>query len=228
MRTRRASFAFLNRPSRALSPFRDDISLDTTFLKWDYLRVSGLPDPGVWYPYPGLAARLRTSTTAIANHRQRSRYSFQVIRVNEDSLSMQATLKEAAEGETGERRAKPRFPLQLPVSFRTLSPPHCSGAPSGTTVNISTTSVTFETGENLQPYQHVLLAVEWPARLDNRIPLTLFLDGRILRCENGVAAMRVHKHEFKTRRAPAAPADMDQAPRIGIAAFAAPSNARSA
>jgi hypothetical protein len=115
--------------------------------------------------------------------------------VNEFSISREKSVLE----DGIERRANPRFPLELPVSYWTMSPPFCVG-PAGTTLNISRNGLLFETTEDLQPGQHIVLSVEWPARLDNRVPLNLILEGRILRCENGLAAMQTHKHEFKTRK----------------------------
>jgi hypothetical protein len=111
--------------------------------------------------------------------------------------------------ERKDRRATLRFPLFLPLSVRTLSPPHCLALPTGTTMNISSNGLLFEISERLQPEQRVSVSVEWPVRLDSRIPLNLVLEGRILRWANGVAAMRIHRHEFRIRKSAPAQSAVD-------------------
>ncbi|MGD1069096.1 MAG: PilZ domain-containing protein [Bryobacteraceae bacterium] len=98
-----------------------------------------------------------------------------------------------------DRRASLRFPLRLALSYRTLNPASGQCSSSARTVNISSSGLLFEDHGSLHPGQHVLVSVEWPARLDHRIPLNLILEGRIVWAANGYAAMRVHRHEFKTR-----------------------------
>lgn len=98
-----------------------------------------------------------------------------------------------------DRRGSLRFPLRLALSYRTFNPASCYCSSPAKTVNISSNGLLFEDHGTLHPGQHVLVSVEWPARLDHRIPLNLILEGRVVWAANGYAAMRVHRHEFKTR-----------------------------
>lgn len=109
-------------------------------------------------------------------------------------------MREAQElRESNERRGNARFSMRLPV---TVHNPGASASPlpNGTTLNISSNGLLFQTAEELKTGQHILVSVEWPVRLDNRIPLTLVLRGKVLRCEQGIAAMQTQRHEFKTRK----------------------------
>jgi hypothetical protein len=109
-------------------------------------------------------------------------------------------LKEAGVPENNvDRRANVRFPLQLAVSYRTFNPAACSGSSPLKSVNISSNGLLFEDNGTLQPGQRVQVSLEWPARLDQRIPLNLVVEGRILRSGNGLAVLKIFKHEFKTR-----------------------------
>jgi hypothetical protein len=68
-------------------------------------------------------------------------------------------------------------------------------------LNISSKGLLFSTEEALQPGQLLQVSVDWPARLENQVPLKLVAEGRIVRNLNGLAAMRIDKYEFRTRRA---------------------------
>jgi CheY-like chemotaxis protein len=105
-----------------------------------------------------------------------------------------------------ERRTNARFDCHLGVSYQTLEKPFLSGHGTSETVNISSKGVLFKTDEALEPGQLVQVSVDWPARLENQIPLKLVAEGRIVRNIKGVAAMTIEKYEFRTRRTPAQPA----------------------
>lgn len=100
-----------------------------------------------------------------------------------------------------ERRTSARFPCRLAVGFQTLEYPFLSGEGSSETLNISSKGVLFTTNQPLEAGKLLQVSVDWPARLENQIPLKLVAEGRIVRCSNGTAAMRIDKYEFRTRRA---------------------------
>jgi DNA-binding NarL/FixJ family response regulator len=110
---------------------------------------------------------------------------------------------EAAEKKESERRTNARFDCHLAVSYQTLEKPFLSGQGSSETLNISSKGVLFKADEALEPGQLIQVSVEWPARLENQIPLKLVAEGRIVRNIKGVAAMTIEKYEFRTRRTPA-------------------------
>jgi hypothetical protein len=115
-----------------------------------------------------------------------------------------------------DRRANVRFPLRLAVNYRTFNPASCSGPLLLKTVNISSNGLLFEDNGTLQPGQRVMVSVEWPARLDQRVPLNLVLEGRILRCGNGQAVLKIYKHEFRTRGSAASTADAENCQRDSV------------
>jgi CheY-like chemotaxis protein len=106
-----------------------------------------------------------------------------------------------------DRRTNARFPCRLAVSYQALEHPFLSGVATSETLNISSKGVLFATEEPLQPGQLLQVSVDWPARLENQVPLKLVAEGRIVRNLNGQAAMRIDKYEFRTRRAPKGPGD---------------------
>ena len=102
-----------------------------------------------------------------------------------------------------ERRTNARFDCHLAVSYQSLEKPFLSGHGTSETLNISSKGVLFRADEALEPGQLVQVSVDWPARLENQIPLKLVAEGRIVRNVKGVAAMTIEKYEFRTRRTPA-------------------------
>jgi DNA-binding NarL/FixJ family response regulator len=107
----------------------------------------------------------------------------------------------AKESDSADRRTNARFPCRLAVSYQALEHPFFSGTATSETLNISSKGLLFSTDEALQPGQLLQVSVDWPARLENQVPLKLVAEGRIVRNLNGQAAMRIDKYEFRTRRA---------------------------
>jgi DNA-binding NarL/FixJ family response regulator len=110
-----------------------------------------------------------------------------------------------------ERRNNARFDCHLAVSYQTLEKPFISGQGESETLNISSKGVLFRASEALEPGQLVQVSVDWPARLENQIPLKLVAEGRIVRNIKGVAAMTIEKYEFRTRRVSAQAAGQSKA-----------------
>jgi len=100
-----------------------------------------------------------------------------------------------------DRRTNARFPCRLAVSYQALEHPFLSGVATSETLNISSKGLLFATEEPLQPGQLLQVSVDWPARLEDQVPLKLVAEGRIVRIVDGLAAMRIDKYEFRTRRA---------------------------
>jgi ActR/RegA family two-component response regulator len=108
--------------------------------------------------------------------------------------------EKAAQPNGADRRTNARFPCRLAVSYQALERPFFSGVATSETLNISSKGLLFATSEALQPGQLLQVSVDWPARLENQVPLKLVAEGRIVRNLNGQAAMRIDKYEFRTRR----------------------------
>ncbi|MDP9171857.1 MAG: response regulator [Acidobacteriota bacterium] len=112
---------------------------------------------------------------------------------------------EAEKKAAAERRNNTRFPCRLAVSYQTLEQPILSGQGTSETLNISSKGLLFTSNEQFQPGQMLQVSLDWPARLENQVPLKLVAQGRIVRNANGQTAMTIDKYEFRTRRAPAPP-----------------------
>jgi CheY-like chemotaxis protein len=106
----------------------------------------------------------------------------------------------AEAGGGADRRTNARFPCRLAVSYQALEHPFLSGVATSETLNISSKGLLFATEEPLEAGQLLQVSVDWPARLENQVPLKLVAEGRIVRNVNGLAAMRIDKYEFRTRR----------------------------
>lgn len=95
------------------------------------------------------------------------------------------------------RSADLHYPLRLAASFVTVTPPVCAG--DGKTLSISSSEVRFTASQAFAAGQRIQVSLDWPARLDNKIPLRLVVSGEILRSGRNVAVMTIKSHEFRTR-----------------------------
>ncbi len=120
--------------------------------------------------------------------------------------SVEGALRHANESEkkTAERRNNARFPCRLAVSYQTLEHPILSGQGTSETLNISSKGILFTSDEKFEMGQLVQVSLDWPARLENQVPLKLVAEGRIVRNSEGQTAMTIDKYEFRTRRLPKA------------------------
>jgi DNA-binding NarL/FixJ family response regulator len=110
--------------------------------------------------------------------------------------------EEAEKKAAAERRNNARFPCRLAISYQTLEHPILSGQGTSETLNISSKGILFTSNEKFEAGQLVQVSLDWPARLENQIPLKLVAEGRIVRNSNGQTAMTIDKYEFRTRRVP--------------------------
>jgi PilZ domain len=69
----------------------------------------------------------------------------------------------------------------------------------GRTVNISSTGILFE-APDLPPAVSALveLSIAWPARLDNKVPLTLYVGGHTVWTRENRFAVAIQRYEFRT------------------------------
>src|ERR1700689_608403 len=93
-----------------------------------------------------------------------------------------------------DRRSNAPYPLRLKLTFSAVTPPNCSG--DGETLHISSRELLFTTNESLAVGQCLRVSLNWPARIENRIPLRIVVSGRILRSGDGQSAMTIDNHEF--------------------------------
>lgn len=105
-------------------------------------------------------------------------------------------------GFPSERRAADRFPISREVQYKVLSKRGGPEAGGGQTVNISSNGVLFTTSHYLVPGRRLELSISWPAQLNDKCQLKLVARGRVVRCEEGMAAMEIQQYEFRTRAMP--------------------------
>ncbi len=152
--------------------------------------------------------RLRDRETGITAVRQGAYdfFAYEELEAANLRKSIEGALKhasnEAEKKAAAERRNNARFPIPLAISYQTLEHPILSGQGTSETLNISSKGILFTSNENFQAGQLVQVSLDWPARLENSIPLKLVAEGRIVRNNNGQTAMTIDKYEFRTRRTP--------------------------
>jgi hypothetical protein len=100
--------------------------------------------------------------------------------------------------DASDRRGSDRFPIEREVRYKVLSKRSADEAGGGKTVNMSSSGVLFTAEHFLIPGKRVEVAISWPAQLNNKTNLKLVARGRVVRCENGKAALEIQQYEFRT------------------------------
>ena len=104
----------------------------------------------------------------------------------------------ALQPDVAERRSSVRFPIEQEVRYKVYNR-NTIEVGSGRTVNMSSNGVLFTTERQLALGERLEVAVNWPAQLDHKCPLKLVTTGRVVRSENGVAAIAIERYEFRTQ-----------------------------
>jgi hypothetical protein len=101
-----------------------------------------------------------------------------------------------------DRRQSDRFPIEREVRYRVLNKRGGEEAGEGRTVNISSSGVLFTTKHLLLPGRRLEVAISWPAQLNHKVALKLVARGRVVRFEEGRAALEIQQYEFRTQSGP--------------------------
>ncbi len=114
---------------------------------------------------------------------------------------MLAGVKMSLEKEKDDRRSADRFPIERELRFKVLSRKSSMEGESGVgvTVNMSSNGVLFTTDRYLLPGRRLEVSISWPAQLNSKIALKLVARGRVVRSEEGRAAIEIHQYEFRTQ-----------------------------
>src|SRR5882762_1539076 len=99
---------------------------------------------------------------------------------------------------TADRRQSDRFPIERDVRYRVLNKRSGDEVGDGRTINISSAGVLFTSEHMLLPGRRLELSISWPAQLNDAVPLKLVARGRVVRFEEGKAAIEIHQYEFRT------------------------------
>lgn len=114
-----------------------------------------------------------------------------------------------------DRRRSDRFAIEREIRYRALNKRGGEEAGEGKTVNMSSSGVLFTSPQILRPGRRIELAISWPAQLNNKCALKLVARGRIVRFDNGLAAMEIQQYEFRTQSAPSAATAAGLAKMVG-------------
>ena len=115
-----------------------------------------------------------------------------------------------------DRRRSDRFAIEREIRYRALNKRGGEEAGEGKTVNMSSSGVLFTSAQILRPGRRIELAISWPAQLNNKCALKLVARGRIVRFDNGLAAMEIQQYEFRTQSTPGAAAAAGLAGLAGL------------
>jgi hypothetical protein len=66
---------------------------------------------------------------------------------------------------------------------------------------MSSSGLGFTADRPLPIGQKLDLSIDWPARLDGDVQIQLVASGVVVRSSGAVTALRIERHEFRTRRA---------------------------
>jgi hypothetical protein len=98
-----------------------------------------------------------------------------------------------------DRRHSDRFPIEREVRFRVLNKRGGEESGEGKTLNISSSGVFFTSDQMLLPGRRLELSISWPVQLNNRVALKLVARGRVVRFQQGHAAIEIQQYEFRTQ-----------------------------
>lgn len=113
----------------------------------------------------------------------------------------------SVEKKKDDRRGADRFPIEREVRFKILSRKSSAEDENGTgvTVNMSSNGVLFTTSRFLLPGRRLEVSISWPAQLNSKVALKLVARGRVIRSEEGQAAIEIHQYEFRTQAGQGSP-----------------------
>ena len=107
--------------------------------------------------------------------------------------------------DNNDRRAADRFPIEREVRYKVMTRKSGDETGLGKTINMSSNGILFTTDQYLLPGRRLELSISWPAQLNSKVALRLIARGRVVRCEEGRAAIEIHQYEFRTSGSSATP-----------------------
>lgn len=105
---------------------------------------------------------------------------------------------ESSSANEGDRRSWPRYPFEAALEYRIIHGRRVATG-RGKTINLSSRGVLFQSDQAVAEGMQIELAIAWPARLNNVAGLTLHVTGRTVRSQGKCAAVKISRHEFRTR-----------------------------
>ena len=98
-----------------------------------------------------------------------------------------------------EARSSPRFPISLALEYKLFKSNQASAKGAGTTINLSSSGVLFESDQLLSVGRGLNLFLDWPVRRDGQVDMVLCIAGRIVRTAGTSVGVEIRKCEFRQR-----------------------------
>ena len=105
------------------------------------------------------------------------------------------------QGLSSDRRASIRVPVNLEVRYSVAGRRGAVETGSGRTIDMSSSGLSFTADRPLPIGQKLDLSIDWRARLNGDVQLQLVASGVVVRTAGAVTAIRLERHDFRTRRA---------------------------
>ena len=99
-----------------------------------------------------------------------------------------------------DRRASVRFPLSLDLRYSVSHRRAPLETGSGQIIDLSSSGLPFATQGPLEPGLKLDVAIDWPVLLDEHVQLQLVVTGVVVWSSQTETAMRIQRHDFRTRR----------------------------
>lgn len=99
-----------------------------------------------------------------------------------------------------ERRAKTRYPIELPLRYQVYRSASLGGI--GITVNFSSHGLLISAASSQIPRRgsRVDVVVEWPVPLAGKTPLQFMIRGQVVRSDQANFAILFESYEFRTMK----------------------------
>ena len=104
------------------------------------------------------------------------------------------------QGLSADHRGSVRHPVDLELRYSVVGRRPVQNG-SGRTIDVSSSGLSFTAHRPLSIGQKLDLSIDWPARLDEDVQLQVVGSGVVVRTTGAVIALRIERHEFRTRRA---------------------------
>jgi hypothetical protein len=95
-----------------------------------------------------------------------------------------------------ERRARKRYSIHRKVSYSIPKGGVEASSGEGTTLNISSTGVLFQSTATLKPGSYVVLYMDWPVCAEDGTPLILVVAGPVVWSQGDIAGMCISRYGF--------------------------------
>ena len=105
------------------------------------------------------------------------------------------------QGLSSDSRSSVRVPIDLEVRYRVVRRRRSVEIGSGRTIDISSSGLSFTADTPLSIGQTLEVSIDWPVLLDGGVQLQIVASGVVVRTTGAVTAIRIQRHDFRTRRA---------------------------